>query len=340
MNRRLHSPWRTAVLVLVVVMVVASVLAAQCGAPPAVTRVANKEVEEVKAPLATTVPRATAGMTAVATAPPQPGEPGGGPGAVPMPKAYRVNRMIIKNADLSLLVADTDRAIDRVTQIAEDTFGYILTTRTWYQADFKYATITIGVPAEEFENALRRLRGLALKVLDENASGSDVSDEYVDLESRLRNLEATEARIRSFLDKADKVEEALRVNQELAEVSAEIEQVKGRMNYLKDRAAYSTITVNLSPEIPTPTPTPTPTVTPTPTITPTPTQIIWRPGETFRSATGILDIVSRTLLLVLGDALIWIVVVLVPFALPIGLAVWLGVRLSRRRRRQGPDKAE
>ena len=143
------------------------------------------------------------------------GQPGDDAGAAPVPVAYRVNRMIIKNAELGLLVADTDRAIDQVTQIATDSFGYILTSRTWYEDDFKYATITMGVPSEEFENTLRRLRGMALRVLDENASGTDVTDEFVDLESRLRNLEATETRIRSFLDKAETVEEALQVNQEL-----------------------------------------------------------------------------------------------------------------------------
>ena len=67
--------------------------------------------------------------------------------------------MIIKNAELKLLVADTDVAIDLTTQIAADTFGYILSARTWYQGNFRYATITIGVPVNEFENALRRLRG-------------------------------------------------------------------------------------------------------------------------------------------------------------------------------------
>ena len=266
-------------------------------------------------------------------------EAAAGEGAVPWPVANRINRMIIKSAELSMLVADTERAIDGVTQVAIDSFGYLLSSRTWYEADYKYATITIGVPSEEYENALRRLRSLAVKVLDENASGSDVTDEYVDLESRLRNLEATEARIRSFLDKAVTVEEALRVNNELAHITAEIEQVKGRMNYLKDRAAYSTITVHLSPNIPTPTITPTTTATPTSTPTPTPTPIAWRPGETFQGATGVLGSIMR----VLGDALIWIAVVFVPFvalAALAGLILWLVIGQWRHRRKPEQDKQQ
>jgi hypothetical protein len=257
-------------------------------------------------------------------------------GAVPWPAANRVNRMIIKSAELSLLVADTERAIDQVTQVAVDSFGYILSSSTWYEGDHKYATITIGLPSDEYENALRRLRGLAVKVLDENASGSDVTDEYVDLESRLRNLEATEARIRSFLDKAETVEEALRVNYELAAITEEIEQVKGRMNYLKERAAYSTITVHISPDIPTPTVTPTTTATPTTTPTPTPTRIAWRPGETVQSATGVLGSVMR----VLGDALIWFTIVLGPFVVVAGLILWLGIGQWRHRSGPGQDKQQ
>ncbi len=269
-------------------------------------------------------------------------EAAAGEGAVPWPVANRINRMIIKSAELSMLVADTERAIDGVTQVAIDSFGYLLSSRTWYEADYKYATITIGVPSEEYENALRRLRGLAVKVLDENATGSDVTDEYVDLESRLRNLEATEARIRSFLDKAVTVEEALRVNNELAHITEEFEQVKGRMNYLKDRAAYSNITVHISPDIPTPTitptttatPTTTPTLTPTPTTTPTP--IAWQPGETFQSATGVLGSIMR----VLGDAFIWFIILLGPFVVVAGLILWLVIGQWRLRRKPEGDKPQ
>ncbi|HPD42084.1 MAG TPA: DUF4349 domain-containing protein, partial [Anaerolineae bacterium] len=93
-------------------------------------------------------------------------------------------------------------------------------------------------------------------------SGQDVTDEYVDLQSRLGNLEATRDRIRTFLDQAQTVDEALRVNEQLAAVEAQIEQVKGRMVYLRERSAYSTITVQLDPELPS-----APEVTPVPTPT-------------------------------------------------------------------------
>src|SRR3989304_1637312 len=94
----------------------------------------------------------------------------------------------------------------------------------------------------------------------------------------MKDREATRDRIRQFLEQAKTVEEALKVNDQLSKVEEEIETVQGRMNYLSDRAAFSTITVNLEPELPELTPTPTPTTTPTPTPAP------WRPSETFQDA--------------------------------------------------------
>ena len=228
----------------------------------------------------------------------------------------RSNRMIVKNADVRLMVSDTDVAIDRATQIIGDAGGYIVSSRVWYQDyygnNLKYAAITIGVPVDEFEKVLSRLRGLAVRVVDEVASGEDVTEQYVDLQSQLQNLEATRARIQEFLKDAKTVDEALRINQELANIESQIEQIKGRMNYLNDRSAYSTITVNLEPELPMLTPTPT--ATPQPTATPIP----WKPGEEFGKAKGTVTILYQGI----GNFLIWLVVVILPVVLPPALILW------------------
>jgi hypothetical protein len=237
----------------------------------------------------------------------------------------RSNRMIVKNADLRLMVADTDVAIDRSMQIVGDAGGYIVSSRVWYQDyygnNLKYAAVTIGVPVDEFENVMRRLRGVAVRVLDENATGEDVTDQYVDLQSQLVNLEATRARIQEFLKDAKTVEEALRVNQELTNIEAQIEQIKGRMNYLTDRSAFSTITINLEPEFPVLTPTPT--STPKPTATPIP----WKPADTFKDAKGTLTIVYQGI----ANFLIWIFVVILPIILPPALIVWALWKLLTRK---------
>ena len=237
----------------------------------------------------------------------------------------RSNRMIIKNADIRLMVKDTDVAIDRATQVIADAGGYIVSSRVWYQDyygnNLKYATVTIGIPVEEFERAMVKLRDLAVRVVDEVASGDDVTEQYVDLQSELTNLEATRARIQEFLQDAKTIDEALRINQELANIEAQIEQIKGRMNYLDDRSAYSTITINFEPELPVLTPTPTPTVHPTATPVP------WNPGETFGEAKGTVTVLYQGI----ANFLIWVAVVIIPLTLPLALILWAISKLINRK---------
>lgn len=250
-------------------------------------------------------------------------------GADALTVAQTGNRMVIKNGEIRLLVEDTDNAIDRALQVVGDVRGYIISSRSWYQTgpdgkNYKYATVTIGVPADQFEAALRRFRATALRVLDENASGQDVSDEYVDLQSQLGNLEATRDRIRSFLDEAKTVEESLRINSELSKIEAEVEKVKGRMNYLSNRSAFSTITVTFEPDIP-PLP-PTPTRTPVPTATPKQ----WNPGETADAATKSLTSIYQALI----ELAIWIFIVIVPLLAPPALILWGIFKLATRKKNQ------
>jgi hypothetical protein len=237
----------------------------------------------------------------------------------------RSNRMIIKNADVRLMVKDTDVAIDRATQIIGDAGGYIVSSRVWYQDyygnNLKYAAVTIGIPVDEFEHTLVRLRDLAIRVVDETAAGDDVTEQYVDLQSQLTNLEATRARIQEFLKDARTIDEALRINQELANIESQIEQIKGRMNYLNDRSAYSTITINFEPEFPVLTPTPT--ATPYPTATPIP----WNPGQTIDDATDTVTVAYQGV----ANLLIWLVVVILPLILPPALILWGLWKLMNRK---------
>ncbi len=239
---------------------------------------------------------------------------------------FAAAHMIIKNADIKLLVEDTDVAIDRATQVVGDAGGYIISSRAWYQPhldgeNYKFATITIGVPVVQFERTLSKLRGLAIRVLDETASGDDVTDQYVDLQSQLTNLEATRDRIKSFLDQAKTVDEALRINQELSNIEAQIEQIKGQMNYLQDRSSYSTITINFEPKLPEITPTPT--VTATATATP----LAWNPGSTFKESK---DTVTRAYQGIV-DFLIWLFVAIIPIVAPPAFIIWVVWKLLTRK---------
>ncbi len=242
-------------------------------------------------------------------------------------QAASIDRKIVKNAEVSVLVEDSDVAIDRLTQVVSDAGGYIVSSRIWFQEyygeNYKYASITLSVPVDQFEVSLRRIRDLAIRVLNETASGEDVTDQFVDLESRLRNLEATQARIQSFLEDAKTVDEALRINQELASIEAQIEEVKGRMNYLSDRSAFSTITVTLSPQLPDIEP-----ATPTPTPTPAP----WTPADTLEDATHTLVSAYQGIV----EFAIWLFVAILPVVAPPALIVWLIVKGVRRKSNKAP----
>jgi hypothetical protein len=227
-------------------------------------------------------------------------------------------RMVIKDAELELLVENPDRAIDQVTQLAADYGGYLLSSESWFDGEFKYATIRLAVPSEAFETVLTNLRHISIKVIKETGSGQDVSAEYTDLQSRLTNLEATTARVREFLKDAKTVEESLKVNQQLSDLEAQIEQIKGQMKFYEGRAAFSTITASLVPQRPTPTPSPTFTPSPTATVTLTPTSTAtstpkpqWNPGKTVNNATDVLGILFRATV----DLLIWLIIVFGPFLL-------------------------
>ena len=219
----------------------------------------------------------------------------------------RSNRMIVKNADMRLLVEDTNVAIDRTTQIIGDAGGYIVSSRVWYQDyhehKLKFASVTLGVPVDDFERVLSRLRGLAIEVRDETASGDDVTDQYVDLQSQLSTLEATRERVKSFLDDAKTVDEALRINQELSNLDTQIEQIKGRMNYLNDRSAFSTITINFEPEYP---------------EVAVPKPQAWNPEFAFRNAVRVLTVAYQGV----AEFVIWLLVVVLPLLLPPAFVLW------------------
>ncbi|CAG0939828.1 hypothetical protein ANRL1_00009 [Anaerolineae bacterium] len=280
---------------------------APTGAPPT-SAPAARASQPTSAAMATSAPLPAA---TAATA------PSGGPRAPAMVPDPR--RKIIKNANFDLTVESADTAVDRLTGVTVDMGGYITSSRTFFEAGLKAATVTFAVPVDRFEEALRRVRGIAVKVEQESASGQDVTDQYVDLESQLRNLEATADRVRDFLKKAATVEEALKVNQQLSQVEKEIETIKGKLNYLGDRSAFSTITVEVREARPTPTP------TPTSTPTPTPTPVGWHPDQTLQKAVD----TQTTLLRVITDLVIWLTVVLLPYAIVGLLGFWFFARVMR-----------
>lgn len=161
------------------------------------------------------------------------------------PPAAPWGRRIIRRAVLEVELADIDRAVARLAEMIEAFGGYVADTHS--ETDDKgtaRATITAYVPPDRLGRALAGLEGLG-HITSRRISGQDVSEEFVDLEARLRNLERHEAQLLSFMGKAQKVADLLSLENELARVRGEIERLAGRLAFLKARTEMASMQVAL-----------------------------------------------------------------------------------------------
>ncbi|MBA7527912.1 hypothetical protein ES705_20092 [subsurface metagenome] len=154
--------------------------------------------------------------------------------------------MIVRTAEIALVVNDVAIALDRVADLAENLDGYVVSSKSWKENERLVGIITIRVPAEDFGAAMESLHRLAVDVTHEDTSAKDVTEEYVDLSAKLKNLEATEEQYLRLMEKAEKVEDILAIQKELSKTRGEIEQTKGRMQYLERTSATSLIRVQLN----------------------------------------------------------------------------------------------
>lgn len=288
-------------------LLVAAVLAlAGCAPKP--------RPQEVVPPVATVVVEKAVEM-------PVPGQPAPVLTPIPMPLVAKgEERMLIRTAQLSITVTDTAKAVQEAKAVAEGLGGYVTSSQMYKQGERLYATMVLRVPAERFDDALAQIKALAVEVERESVQGKDVTEEYVDLQARLRNLELTEKELQQLLrevrERTQKAEDVLAVYRELTEIRGQIEQLKGRMQYLERQVDFSSIDLSIAPH-----------VLSTPVVEPG-----WKPLVTLREA-------SRSLVKALQwlvDAAIWLVVFLLPIlilvAIPTALLVLLVRHLVRRRR--------
>ena len=166
-----------------------------------------------------------------------------GVGALPSTE----ERMIVRTGEMSLVVKDVVDARDEIAQLAVRFDGYVVSSRISGEEQDMRGWISIRVPDDKFNQTLSELRNLAVRVTSESTDSRDVTEEYIDLQSRLKNAEATESQYLALLEKAEDVEDLLRIYDSLSRVRSEIEQIKGRMQYLERTSSMSLISVNLKP---------------------------------------------------------------------------------------------
>ena len=241
-------------------------------------------------------------------------------GAALLPQAAPVERMVIQNANMTAVVPDPARAVDDISRMAEEMGGYVVSANV-YQSTFGVAqvlayqaSITIRVPAERLDEAMDQIEAAASEVRSRNVSSQDVTAEYVDLESQLRNLRAAEEQLREILASATKTEDVMMVFNQLTQVRGEIERIQGQMRYYEESARLAALSVELLPD-----------------VAEQPLQIgKWQPQGVAKEA---LEDLVRALQW-LGSALIRFAILWLPLLAIFGVPVWLVVRAIRRRRRK------
>ncbi|PWH18653.1 MAG: hypothetical protein DDG60_00015 [Anaerolineae bacterium] len=188
-------------------------------------------------------------------------------GAAPMAyeqKAYEVSntsvngvavqeRKVIENAELAIVVADPKARSAEIAQLARELGGFVVSSKIYERtmpsgASVPEANITIRVPAASLDEALARIKADVVEVRWENRSGQDVTNEYVDLQSRLKARQAAEAQLLKMMEQAQNAEDALAIFNQLIEIQSEIEVLKGQIKYYDESIATSAITVQLIAE--------------------------------------------------------------------------------------------
>ncbi|MCB1023114.1 MAG: DUF4349 domain-containing protein [Acidobacteria bacterium] len=162
-----------------------------------------------------------------------------------------IERKIIRNAELQLESSSPDEVHQKITAIAENKKGFVVQSRKsssqTRNRGGETVTMSIRVPSEQFNETLTDIRKTANRVLTESVTGKDVTEEFIDIEARLKAKKALEERFLEIMQNAKSVQDALNVQRELANVRGEIEQIEGRKRFLENQASLSTINISIQP---------------------------------------------------------------------------------------------
>lgn len=154
-------------------------------------------------------------------------------------------RMVISNANASLEVPDVDETCRRIEDIALRYGGFVTVSSITSRDDYRTGSVSIRIPSRYYRTALNDVLALG-KILSRDEKGNDVTEEFVDLQSRVRNLKRQEEQLLEIMGRAKKVSEVLEVQSQISAVRDQIERTTGRINYLQDQVSYSTINISIN----------------------------------------------------------------------------------------------
>jgi major membrane immunogen (membrane-anchored lipoprotein) len=232
-------------------------------------------------------------------------------------------RLVIRNADLSIVVDDPAVVMEEIIQMAAKMGGFVVESNL-YQSTYapemtaKEATITIRIPAERLDEVRGKIKAFVKDpdedILSDTVSGRDVTADYTDLQSRLKNSEAAAEQLRLIMGRATDPEDVLRVFSELRAVNEQIELLKGQIKYYEESAALSAVSVRIKAD-----------------ESIQPVEIGgWKPKGVARDALQALIDAYQFI----ANAAIWIVVFCLPIAIPVGVALYFIIRAARKLRKK------
>jgi uncharacterized protein DUF4349 len=202
--------------------------------------------------------------------------------------ATNPNRNLILTANVAMKTQDPWATADKARAIATGLGGDILAMSQTGQGENRSALITVRVPSDRFDEALRQLKLLDGEVLTSNVDAKDVTDQFTDLQARLVAKQAEEQRYLQLFPQAKTVDETLKIDAALGNVRVQIEQLQGQLNLIKNRTEFSTITMAISPIV----------------TVPAATSGAWDPAVTFAKAIAALSVFFKFA----ADLAIWILV--------------------------------
>jgi len=213
------------------------------------------------------------------------------------------DKRVIKNGNLSLKVAKTEKAAKEISEIAKSKEGEVFSSSFYERVKgSKSGMMTVKVPVNRFEETMEEIKKVATQVVSESTIGKDVTEQYADLQAQLKNKRVEEETFVKILDRAGKIEDVLKVTKEISRVRGEIERLEGRIKYLESQTDMSTITVSLSEDVEI-----------------TPVGEGWRPWQMVKSSVKTLIKNAQGSI----DNLIYFVIVKIPSIIVFFLILWI-----------------
>ena len=223
----------------------------------------------------------------------------------------RQDRMTVLNANLDILVPEVSVAMSQIALHTTSFGGIVVSSHLTGEEANQIGWMSLRIPVEYLSASMTEIRDLAVRITRESTFAQDVTEEYMDLDSRLRILEQTEEQYLRLLDRAETVEDILKVRSAATDVTVQIEQAKGRMEYLESTSANSLIIVDIRPA-----------TNPKSLVEPG-----WSPSETARSAIRGLSKLGQNLI-----SLSIHIVIFSPVWVPITIFIWFAVRWKKHKR--------